>query len=49
MQDITDAYYKDAKRVSRGFKIKSLDEYFDLYVQSDTLLLPAVYDNFRNI
>ena len=30
------------------FEIKSHGEYHDLYVQSDTLLLPEVFENFRN-
>ena len=29
--------------------IKSRGEYHDLYVQSDTLLLPNVFENFRNM
>ena len=31
------------------FEINNLGEYHDLYVQSDTLLLVDVYENFRNM
>ena len=48
MEDITDADYMDTKRVE-DFKIKNLGEYHDLYVQSDTLLLAHVFENFRNM
>ena len=37
MEDITDADYMHAKRVCKDFEIKSLGEYHDLYLQSDTL------------
>ena len=37
------------KAVSKGFEIKTLGEYHDLYAQSDTLLLADVFDNFRNM
>ena len=30
------------------FKTKHLGEHLDLYVQSDTLLLADVFENFRN-
>ena len=35
MENITDADYACGKRVLKYFKIKSLWEYHDLYVQSD--------------
>ena len=46
VEDITDADYAHAKRVCKDFEIKKLGEYHDLYVQSDTLLLADVFDNF---
>ena len=49
MEDITDEDYKHVKRVCKDFMIKNLDEYHDLYVLSDTLLLADVFNNFRNI
>ena len=33
------------QRVSKNFEIKNLGEYYDLYVQSDTLLLADVFKN----
>ena len=47
MGDITDADYMHGKRVWKDFEIKSLGEYQDLYVESDTLLLADVFENFR--
>ena len=49
MEDITDADYAPVKRVCKDFDIKNLGEYHDLYVQSDTLLLGDVFENFRNM
>ena len=49
MEDITDADNAHAKRVCKDFEIKHLGEYNDLFVQSDTFLLPNVFENFRNM
>ena len=49
MEDVTDADYARVKRVCKDFDIKNLGEYHDLYVQSDTLLLGDVFENFRNM
>ena len=49
MEDITDADYAHAKRVCKDHEIKDLREYHHLYVQSDTLLLADVFENFRNM
>ena len=48
LEDITDEDYMHAQKVFDEFKLKTLDEYHDLYVQSDTLLLADVIENFRN-
>ena len=49
MEDITDTDYRHTNKVFKEFKLKNLGEYYDLYVQSDTLLLADVFENFRNI
>ena len=49
MEDITNTYYVQAKRVCKDFEIKNLGEYHDLYVQSGTLLLADVFENFRKM
>ena len=49
MEDITDADYAHVKRVCKDFKIRNLGNYYDIYVQSNTLLLADVFENFRNI
>ena len=49
MEGITDADYAHAKRVCKDFEIKNLEEYHNLYVQSHTLLLADVFENFQNM
>ena len=47
IEDITDVDYTN--NVFKKFKLKNLGECHDLYVQSDTLLLADVFENFRNM
>ena len=49
MENIDDIDYKHGNNVFKKFKFKNLGEYHDLYVQSDTLLLADVFENFRNM
>ena len=48
MENIEDIDYRHGNNVFKRFKLKNLGEYHDLYVQSDTLLLADVFENFRN-
>ena len=48
LENITDKDYINAQKVFKEFKLKNLGDYHDLYVQSDTLLLAGVFENFRN-
>ena len=47
-ENIDDIDYRHGNNVFKRFKLKNLGEYHDLYVQSDTLLLADVFENFRN-
>ena len=47
MENITETDYIHANNIFKTFKLNTLGDYHDLYVQSDTLLLADVFENFR--
>ena len=49
MESINDKDYEHAKKVWNTLNIKNLGEYHDLYVQSHTVLLAYVFENFRTV
>ena len=49
MEDISDIDYRHANNVFKVFKLENLGDYHDLYVQSNTLLLADVFNNFRDM
>ena len=49
MEDITDVDFRHAKRVFKNLCNKHLGDYHDLYVQSYTILLADVFEDFRNM
>ena len=49
MEDIDDIDYRPGNNVFNKFKLNNLGDYHDLYVQSDTLLLADVFENFRDM
>ena len=49
MEDIDDIDYRHGNNVFKSFKLDNLGDYHDLNVQSDTLLLADVLENFRDM
>ena len=49
MEDISDIDYRHANNMFKVFKLENVGDYHDLYVQSDTLLLADVFNNFRDM
>ena len=48
LEDISDKDYLNVQKLWDAFGIRTLGEYHDLYVQTDTLLLADVYKKFRD-
>ena len=48
LEDISNKDYLHAEKVWDTFEIRTLGEFHDLYVQTDTLLLADVYEKFRD-
>ena len=49
MENIDDIDYRHGNNVFKRFRLENLGDYHDLYVQSDTLLLADVFENFRDM
>ena len=49
MEEISGIDYRNVEKVFNKFNIKNLGEYHALYVQSDTILIADVFENFRNM
>ena len=47
LEKITETDYAHANNVFKKFNINNLGDYHDLYVESDTLLLADIFENFR--
>ena len=47
-EHITDEEYARAQEIWKTFKCKTLGDYHDIYLQSDTCLLADVFENFRS-
>ena len=48
MENIDDIDYRHGNNVFKRFELENLGDYHDLYVQSDTLLLADMFENFRD-
>ena len=47
LEDISDKHYEHAQNVFKKY-CKNMGDYHDFYVQTDTLFLADVFENFRN-
>ena len=49
MEDIANVDHRHANRVFKTFKLNNIDDYHYLFVQSDTIQLSDVFENFRSM
>ena len=49
LENNSDEDYMHAQKLWNVFEVNNIGDYHDLYVQSDTLLIADVYENFRNM
>ena len=49
MEDIDDVDYRHGNNVFNKSRLNNLGDYHDLYVESDTILLADVFENFRDM
>ena len=49
MENIDDIDYRHGNNVFKRYELENVGQYHDLYVPSDTLLLPYAFENFRDM
>ena len=49
MSGVSDSDYEHACRVWREFRIRNMEEYHDLYLRTDVILLANVFESFRRV
>ena len=48
MRDINNYDYEHEQKVWKEFKLKNLEEYHNLYLRTDVLLLSNMFETFKN-